>query len=251
MYQTGYLTIDRYDPSEQKYLLKFPNAEVRASLAANLEEIANDQEKEEGARYRTDLKEAMDQEDWVRFLTIVQNGCFASSSYAFIQNAEKSFQGLLHSFFQGAFAHAQRDLKIGVHAEHPVGPGRIDIVLDDLSGAQPITYILELKRNGTSREALAQILGKSYARKYYKSQKIVCMGMNFVFDTTKDIHKRNPNHRNIDSCDILVSRKEVFDHDFSKAKLGIQQFIVEDASGRFVSVSNPTRGLSPKLCTYF
>ncbi len=240
MYQTGYLTIDRYDPSEQKYLLKFPNAEVRESLAVNLEEIANDQEKEEGKRYSHVLKEALDQEDWVRFLTIVQKGCFASSSYEFIQQREKSFQGLLHSFLQGAFF--SYGTHIAVRSEEHTGLGRMDLVVDDRSGDVPITYILELKMNGCSSEALAQIKDTGYLDKYYRSQKIVCMGMNFVFDAAKDRTRRHPNHRSIDSCDILVSRREDFDHDFEAAKRGIQQFVVK--AGRFVLHADGGTGAS-------
>jgi hypothetical protein len=230
MYQTGYLTIDRYDPSEQTYLLKFPNAEVRASLAVNLEEIANDQEKEEGRRYSHVLKEALDREDWIRFLTIMKKGCFASSSYEFIQQREKSFQGLLHSFLQGAFF--SYGTQINVRSEEHTGLGRMDLVVDDRSGDNPVTYILELKMNRCSRTALAQIADTGYLDKYYRSQKMVCMGMNFVFDATKDRTKRNPNHRNIDACAIRVYTREDVDHDFEAAQGGIQQFIVK--AGRFV-----------------
>jgi hypothetical protein len=230
MYQTGYLTIDRYDPSEQKYLLKFPNAEVRESLAVNLEEIANDQEKEEGKSYSHALKEALDREDWIRFLTIVKKGCFASSSYEFIQQREKSFQGLLHSFLQGAFCSYGRQIE--VRSEEHTGLGRMDLVIDDRSGDVPVTYILELKMNGHACDALAQIHDTGYLDKYYRSPKIVCMGMNFVFDASKDKKARHPNHRNIDSCALLVSRREDFDHDFEAAKGGIQQFVVQ--AGRFV-----------------
>jgi hypothetical protein len=228
MYQTGYLTIDRYDPAEKTYLLKFPNAEVRESLAENLEEIANDQGREAGKRYSHVLKEALDQEDWIRFLTIVKKVCFASSSYEFIQKREKSFQGLLHSFLQGAFF--SYGTHIRVRSEEHTGLGRMDLVIDDRSGDNPVTYILELKMNGCAREALAQIEDIGYLDTYYSSQKIVCMGMNFVFDETKDRAKRNPNHRNIDSCTLRIYTREDVDRDLEAGD--IQQFVVQ--AGRFV-----------------
>ncbi len=230
MYQTGYLTIDRYDPSEKKYLLKFPNAEVRESLAENLEEIANDQEKEAGKRYSHALKESLDQEDWMRFLTIVKKACFASSSYEFIQKREKSFQGLLHSFLQGAFC--SYGTYIRVRREEYSGLGRMDLVIDDRSGDNPVTYILALKMNGYAHEALAQIHDTGYLDTYYSSQKIVCMGLNFVFDATKYRAKRNPNHRNIDSCALRIYTREDVDRDLEAVQGGIQQFVVK--AGRFI-----------------
>ncbi len=82
-----------------------------------------------------------------------------------------------------------------------------------------------------------------YLDTYYSSHKIVCMGMNFVFDETKDRAKRNPNHRNIDACALRVYRRENVERDLEAVQGDIQPFVVQ--AGRFVPMVDPTTHASP------
>eukprot|EP00122_Pirum_gemmata_P009242 Pgem_evm2s8543 len=219
MYQTGYLTLDgTYDNTTEEFGLKFPNKEIKIALADNLETLINEQEKEDGRKASTDIKSALDKKDWIRFLKIIQKKCFASSNYEFIKNEEKSFQGLLASFLQGAFTSYRN---IDVRTEEQTGNGRSDIIIDDKSGDDRITYVIELKRNETAQKAIDQIQQRGYHTKYDDATTLVLVGLNCLYDATTNRNKRDPNHRNINECTILISTKEdsYDDHEFAGSPL--------------------------------
>lgn len=109
MYQTGYLTIDKYDPSTKKYFLKFPNKEVRDSFSKNIEEIILEEQEAIGKEDNQHVLTALNEENWPKLLQLFRDSCFANASYEALKDEEKSFQHILHSFLNGACHHTVVD----------------------------------------------------------------------------------------------------------------------------------------------
>lgn len=88
LYQTGYLTISKYDESAQRYFLKFPNEEVRRSFLDHLlqEFTSLSSSQSEPLLYR--IESALKIEDFDRFFQEF-NTLLASIPYS-IQNRSQN-----------------------------------------------------------------------------------------------------------------------------------------------------------------
>ncbi|TDG95120.1 hypothetical protein CCPUN_06250 [Cardinium endosymbiont of Culicoides punctatus] len=198
MYQTGYLTIDTYNPANGQYALKIPNEEVKMALAQNIQEVFLDEQKEIGVHHKEHVLAALQQEDWPRLLQLFRDACFANTSYEALKNDEKDFQNILHAFLNGVCHHTVGGPRIRVE-EHS-GSGRSDITMDDIKNN--VVYIIELKKNQSAEMAIAQIEHKNYSGKYFRKKKIVHIGLNCIFN------REDINHRNINECMIAVKRQD-------------------------------------------
>ncbi|TSJ81353.1 AAA family ATPase [Cardinium endosymbiont of Dermatophagoides farinae] len=133
MYQTGYLTMD-LDPSHVQdknhltYYLKFPNQEVKSSLKLILADFIVQAHQEAGKACSASVLSALRKEAWVSFLNIVRSDCLAKAGYRFLDKTEKSFQGTLYAFLNGAF-HEMHDTNAS--AERDSAIGRLDIVMEE------------------------------------------------------------------------------------------------------------------------
>ena len=170
-YQTGYLTIKRYEKEFGSYRLGFPNREVEQSFLKFL---------------------------LPRFTGNTDNGASAFIEY-FVRDLRKgdieSFLGRMRSFFANTPYELVRDLEnhyqtvmftigrlLGYYtkAEYHTSNGRIDMVVK----ANQFTYIFEFKFNKTAQEALAQIDTKEYALPFQaEGQKVFKVGINFSKET--------------------------------------------------------------------
>ncbi|TDG95548.1 AAA family ATPase [Cardinium endosymbiont of Culicoides punctatus] len=215
MYQTGYLTIDKYDPTDETYSLKFPNKEVRDSLSKNIEEIILEEQEEIGKEDSQHVLAALNEENWPSLLQLFRDSCFANASYEALKDEEKSFQHILHSFLNGACHHTVGGPHMRV--EEQTGCGRSDITIDDTKNN--VVYIIELKKNQSAEKALKQIEKNKYSNKYYRKKKIVHIGLNCVFNKDDDAH------RNINECIIEVKRK---DHNNNLSKDAKKKFVSRD-----------------------
>lgn len=170
-YQTGYLTIKRYEKEFGSYRLGFPNREVEQSFLKFL---------------------------LPRFTGNTDNGASAFIEY-FVRDLRKgdieSFLGRMRSFFANTPYELVRDLEnhyqtvmfticrlMGYYtkAEYHTSNGRIDMVVK----ANQFTYVFEFKFNKTAQEALAQIDTKEYALPFQaEGQKVFKVGINFSKET--------------------------------------------------------------------
>lgn len=170
-YQTGYLTIKRYEKEFGSYRLGFPNREVEQSFLKFL---------------------------LPRFTGNTDNGASAFIEY-FVRDLRKgdieSFLGRMRSFFANTPYELVRDLEshyqtvlfticrlLGYYtkAEYHTSSGRIDMVVK----ANQFTYVFEFKFNKTAEEALAQIDTKEYALPFQaEGQKVFKVGVNFSKET--------------------------------------------------------------------
>ncbi|TSJ81233.1 MAG: ATP-binding protein [Candidatus Cardinium sp.] len=178
MYQTGYLTMD-LDPSHVQdnnltYYLKFPNQEVKSSLKLILADFIAQSHHEAGKACSASVLDALRKEAWVSFLNIVRSNCLAKAGYRFLDKTEKSFQGTLYAFLNGAF-HAMHDTNAS--AERDSAIGRLDIVMEDQYNEKRTVYIFELKVDKPALDALEQIHSKDYSIQYGTCHKKVLIGL--------------------------------------------------------------------------
>lgn len=178
IYQSGYLTIKGYDPRRNRYLLDFPNNEVRRGFLAIL---ANDYLKPRRNEVSTWVADAV---------TLLEDGEteeFRLSLTAFLasipydSHASIASMELCEKHFQYTFYLLLR--LMGVHCmriEQTQSQGRVDCTLE----MPEVVYILEFKLDGTAQDALNQIEKNGYAKQYLNDKRTVrCIGIVFSSET--------------------------------------------------------------------
>ncbi|MCD8208621.1 MAG: PD-(D/E)XK nuclease domain-containing protein, partial [Bacteroidales bacterium] len=172
LYQSGYLTINGYDRVDG-YLLDIPNNEVRSGLMRSLlPEYVAPQAKGEGLRIGRKVGKLLDEGRMEEALETVKY-YLASISYPDNENyGEGHFHSMLYVIF------GMSGLKI--ESQRHTSRGRIDLVIY----AYDATYIIELKKDKTAAEALAQINELGYADGFaHLGLPVVKIGVNIDPDT--------------------------------------------------------------------
>ncbi len=167
LYQSGYLTIKKYNPILQRYTLEYPNKEVKIgmlkSLAPNyLSPVALDNNSLVGdfleKLYDDDLEGAM-----VRLKAYL-----ASISNRLSNKNERDFQTVFYLIFNlmGAYMRVEENSAIG----------RADAVVY----MPDAVYVFELKYDGSAEEAIQQIDDKGYLIPYSADGKrLYKIGVNY------------------------------------------------------------------------
>lgn len=170
LYQSGYLTIKKYNPILQSFQLDYPNKEVRLGMVKSL-----------APNYLSPIQ--MDNNGFIfEFLEQLYDGTMdgalqkmqaylASISNRLSNKNEKDFQTVFYLIFNllGAYIKVEEDSAIG----------RADAVLH-----MPDTiYVMELKYDKSADEALQQIDDKGYLIPYSADGKrLVKVGVNYDSD---------------------------------------------------------------------
>lgn len=170
LYQSGYLTIKKYNPILQSFQLDYPNKEVRLGMVKSL-----------APNYLSPIQ--MDNNGFIfEFLEQLYDGTMdgalqkmqaylASISNRLSNKNEKDFQTVFYLIFNllGAYIKVEEDSAIG----------RADAVLH-----MPDTiYVMELKYDKSAGEALQQIDDKGYLIPYSADGKrLVKVGVNYDSD---------------------------------------------------------------------
>ena len=165
MYQTGYFTIQDYNPISKRYYLGLPNKEVRTAFINSL------------VKHFTENIDVRSSERFVKALKEHQVGILFEhigiglSSFAyqvFAGAKERTYQAMLLSMLFG--------MGFDPLSETATNTGRIDVVLETAQ----TTYLLELKLDGSADQALKQIYEKQYFKPYlHKGKQIALIGANF------------------------------------------------------------------------
>ena len=179
LYQSGYITIQKYDRQWEKYTLGIPNNEVRVGLTENLlPDYA----------YRDDYKNSS---FVMRFCETVYNGDMEKAmlvmrSYLagipypeggkqILQDMEKSeyyYETIFYLMFSFMNRHVQTQVK--------TCRGRADMVMYTTKAI----YVFELKINKPAQEALEQIDEKGYMIPYTADgRKLIKCGISFSTET--------------------------------------------------------------------
>jgi hypothetical protein len=173
LYQSGYLTIVKYNDELNEFTLDYPNVEVRASFAKSLlEQYFQPTEDNANTLLTTDLIRAFvcgNPDDALlamrRFLSVIP--------YDLIREKENYYQTAVHLIFTM--------LGLNCRSEVRIASGRIDTLVE----TKNYVYCFEFKLNGTAEEALAQIDTKQYLLPWTGSgKKLFKIGVNF--DHTKN-----------------------------------------------------------------
>ena len=167
LYQTGYLTIRKFDEKTGTYLLNFPNEEVRRSFLNQLLPLFSKSSSSDiqGVYYK--LAKHLKDHDFQSFFEVF-NSFLDSIPHYLHKDAEAYYHSLLYLFL--------KILGFKVGAEVPTGRGRVDLLLK----TDTDIFVFEFKMNKTAQEALNQILSRDYHGQFKLDKRpITLVGANF------------------------------------------------------------------------
>ena len=175
IYQSGYLTIKGYERTYGRFLLDFPNNEVKSGFVSV---VASNylKPKESLNNWVIDVVEALKKGE-IEQLRKLFTSFLASIPYTMRskkeQEKERYFHYTLYLIFRLVSVYT-------VYTEKEQSQGRADCIVETPN----FVYIFEFKRDGTADEALAQIEAKGYARPYEADpRKLYKIGVNFSSET--------------------------------------------------------------------
>ena len=158
IYQSGYLTIKKFDLEEMTFLLDFPNNEVKRGFLTMV-----------ASSYFGDKMETA---SWIRkAVSQLKKGeidDFRTGMTAFLASIpytmrRKENEREKERYFHYTFYLIMRLMSVyTVYTEKVQSHGRVDCIVE----TQDYVYIFEFKLDGTADEAMRQIEDKGYAREY-------------------------------------------------------------------------------------
>jgi len=167
LFQTGYLTITKYNKERMEYTLAYPNFEVKNSMTECLAEAYSFVERELVHGYAWKLIDTLREHDFELFFDTLRI-FFANIPYDLQIKKEKYYQTVFYLIFSL--------IGLKVEAEVKTNKGRIDAVIIDKD-----IYIFEFKFEGDKDHALTQIKDKKYFEKYQgKGKKIYLLRVEFA-----------------------------------------------------------------------
>ncbi len=167
LFQAGYLTIKSYDRVKNKYMLTFPNQEIRESFSKYLLAALSNEKVTSVEKMISSLGTALKDHNIDSFCTILQ-GLLAQVPYQLHIPQERYYHSLLQMIC-GL-------LDIDAQSEVSTDKGRIDLVIE----THKEVYIFEVKLNADAQTALKQIEERRYYERYVsKHKKIFLIGLSF------------------------------------------------------------------------
>ena len=165
MYQTGYFTIQDYNPISNRYHLGIPNEEVRTAF---MNSLVKNFTKNIDLRSSEKFVKALENYQLDVLFEEIKIG-FSSFAYQVFSGAkERTYQAMILSMLYG--------MGFEPLSERSTNTGRIDVVLE----TEKSTYVIELKLDSNSKIALDQIQKKGYFNPYLrKGKEIAIVGANF------------------------------------------------------------------------
>lgn len=171
IYQSGYLTIKKYDSRFGTYHLGFPNREVEEGFMKFLLPFYANTDKVDAPFQIIKFVREVESGDYDAFFRRLQS-FFADTPYELVRELELHYQNVLFIVF--------KLIGFYVKAEYHTSQGRIDLLLQ----TDQYVYIMEFKLEGTAEEALRQINEKNYATPFASDpRKLFKIGVNFSNQT--------------------------------------------------------------------
>ncbi len=144
LFQTGYLTIQAYNPDTNNYVLTYPNKETTDSLVTHIFASMTHKSKAYLNSIVTALRRAFDTYDFTQLQNTLTQ-LYANVPYTIHIGEEKYYQTIFYLAFKLAGAN--------ITAEQPTNIGRIDAVIETHNRC----FIIEMKINDPATVALQQI----------------------------------------------------------------------------------------------
>ena len=176
IYQSGYLTIKDYNMRRNRFLLDFPNDEVKNGfLTMVATSYLKPKERLEG--WIDDVIDAME-DGKADTLGTLFTSFLSSIPYTMRRKEDEKER---ERYFQYTFYLIMRLISVyTVYTEKVQSQGRVDSIVE----TPPYVYIFEFKLDGTADEALQQIEEKGYAREYDSDKRQVFkIGASFSSET--------------------------------------------------------------------
>ena len=172
IYQSGYLTVKGYNERRRKYLLDFPNEEVRSGFVSLLASDYFNSDKTPSS-WIDDISDALEDGDVVLFLKKMTS-LLSSVTYRF-QRKQDAFE--CERYFQYTFYLIMQMIgHYNTMVEKETSEGRIDCVVE----CPDYVYVMEFKMDGSAQSALEQIRERGYTKPYLTDKrKVFSIGVNF------------------------------------------------------------------------
>lgn len=184
LFQSGYLTIKDFDKRFATYTLDYPNDEVKEGFVKFLLPYYTTLRDSQTSTVVNQLVRALEVGDADRYMQLIQS-LMTVTPYELVRELENHYQNVMYII--------TKLLGFYVQAEYRTCRGRIDLLI----GTDKYVYILELKFEGSAREALEQINSKDYALPFATgNRQIIKIGANVSRET-----------RNVDNWEVLIGGK--------------------------------------------
>ena len=176
LYQSGYLTIKRYDRLSQMYTLSIPNQEVRIGFTEGLLPfVAGIRGSDVQAGFAVRFWRALRADDLDLALRELQAYL---ESLPYVEGFKKKLEEVAtaEGFYEWTFYLIFSMLNVYVQTQVKCARGRADMVVF----MPDAIYVIELKINGSAQDALDQIDSKGYALRYAADgRRVVRAGIGF------------------------------------------------------------------------
>ncbi len=182
LYQSGYLTIEDYDPDRRNYTLGVPNQEIREDLTNLI--VYSQKGEREGTSIVNDISNGLFDEKF-DLVEEALKAYYVGLTYGSREKvAEPAYQRILHTLLAaGGF---------DVTSEEQQAVGRADLVAKHKLGI----FVFELKLDESADAALAQIEEKHYCDPYLNATApVFAVGINF-----------NSQTRNVDGFKVVCRK---------------------------------------------
>ena len=171
MFQTGYLTIVDYNSVTNRYVLNFPNKEVRKAFFGTLIQHFAKINPSLSAK----CQNALDTHNIDLFFHKIQSTMASFPHQLFIKASESTYHGMLLGIFKG--------MDLRAYGEKATNKGRIDIVIE----TEATFYIIELKLDVGPERVLQQIQTKKYYEQFlHQAKEVLLVGVS-LSSTSKNI----------------------------------------------------------------
>ena len=171
IYQSGYLTIKKYDSRFGLYTLGFPNREVEEGFLRFLMPYYAKSDRTKSGFEIKRFVDDVEKGDIDGFMERLQS-FLSDCTYELARDIELHYQNVLFIVFRLAGLYTR--------VEYRTSRGRIDMVVQTAD----YVYVMEFKLDGSAEQALQQIEEKQYALPFAKdSRKVYRIGVNFSSET--------------------------------------------------------------------
>ena len=167
IYQSGYLTIQGYDPEYELYTLGYPNEEVRKGFLQFLLPYYSGLSAVRSPFVISEFCRDVRAGNTEQFINRLKS-FIADTPYELVKNLENHYQNQMYVLC--------RLMGLYTRAEYHTSSGRIDMVIQ----TDKFCYVIEFKFEKPARKAMQQIEDKEYELPFaMNGQKIVRIGMTF------------------------------------------------------------------------
>ena len=163
-FQSGYLTLKSYDPESQMFTLGYPNREVESGIMSDILQTYNPTV-DEGSEVLERMKESLLVGNPEAFVGAIR--VYLSQIPGPLKKRVARYENYYHTVIYCLLSL----LGLETRAEFATADGYIDLLIK----TQKFIYVIELKLNGTARDAMDQIKSKRYTDPFKLETKKLCM----------------------------------------------------------------------------